>query len=58
MFNLSSPQDQVSNFIVNIAKSGQTESLRSNLELSRNVMTKKKISISSITPSLKALLTY
>ena len=27
MFNLSSPQDQVSNFIVNNAYSGQTESL-------------------------------
>ena len=32
MFNLSSPQDQVSNFIVNNAYSGQTESLRSNRE--------------------------
>ena len=32
MFNLSSPQDQVSNFIVNNAYSGQTLSLRSNLE--------------------------
>ena len=42
MFNLSSPQDQVSIFIVNNAYSDQTESLRSNLELSRNVMTKKK----------------
>ena len=42
MFNLSSPQDQVSIYIVNNAYSGQTESLRSNLELSRNVMTKKK----------------
>ena len=32
MFNLSSPQDQVSNFIVNNAYSGQIYSLRSNLE--------------------------
>ena len=32
MFNLSSPKDQVSNFIVNNAYSGQTLSLRSNLE--------------------------
>ena len=32
MFNLSSPQDQVTNFIVNNAYSGQTKSLRSNLE--------------------------
>ena len=37
MFSLSSAQDQVSNFIVNNAYSGQTSSLRS----SRNVMTKK-----------------
>ena len=27
MFNLSSPQDQVSNFIVNNAYSGQTQSV-------------------------------
>ena len=32
MFYLSSPQDQVSNFIVNNAYNGQTKSLRSNLE--------------------------
>ena len=32
MFSLSSPQDQVSNFIVNNAYSGQTLSLHSNLE--------------------------
>ena len=56
MFNLSSPQDQVDNFIVNIAYSGQTLSLRSNSEENRYVMT-KKISINSITPSLKAFLT-
>ena len=55
-FNLSSPQDQVSNFIVNNAYSGRTESLRSNLEKSRNFMT-KKININSIAPSLKAFLT-
>ena len=42
MFNLCSPQDQVSNFIVNNAYSDQTWSLRSNLEQSRNVMTKNK----------------
>ena len=42
MFNLSSPQDEVSNFIVNNANSGQTKSLRSNLEKSRNAMTKTK----------------
>ena len=40
MFNLSSPQDQVSNFIVNNAFCGQTLSLRSNLEYTRNVMNK------------------
>ena len=32
MFNLSSPQDQVDNLIVNIAYSGQTYPLRSNSE--------------------------
>ena len=32
LFNVSSPQDQVSNFILNNAYSGQTSSLRSNLE--------------------------
>ena len=32
MFNLSSPQDQVNDFIVKNAYSGQTLSLRSNLE--------------------------
>ena len=32
MFNKSSPQDQVSNLIVNNAYRGQTSSLRSNLE--------------------------
>ena len=32
MFDLSSPQDKVSNFVVDIAYSDQTESLRSNLE--------------------------
>ena len=32
MLSLSSPQDQVNNFIVNNAFSGQTKSLRSNLE--------------------------
>ena len=32
MFNLSSPQDQVSNVIVNDAYSSQTYSLRSNIE--------------------------
>ena len=32
MLNLSSPQDQVSNFIVNNAYKGQTSSLHSNLE--------------------------
>ena len=32
MFNLSSPQDQVSDFIANNAYSGQTKSLLSNLE--------------------------
>ena len=32
MFNLSNTQNQVSNLIVNNAYSGQTESLRSNLE--------------------------
>ena len=32
MFNMSSPEDQVSNFIVNNAYSGQTWSLRSHLE--------------------------
>ena len=32
MFNPPSPQDQVSNFIVYNAYSGQTLSLRSNLE--------------------------
>ena len=32
MFNLTSPQDQVSNFIVNNAYSGQTYSSRTNLE--------------------------
>ena len=52
MLNLSNPQDQVSNFIVNNACSGQTQSLRSNLELSSYVMTKK--SINSITLSIKA----
>ena len=41
MFNLSSPQDQMSILIVNNAFSGQTKSLRSNLEYSRTVMTKK-----------------
>ena len=41
MFNLSSPHYQVSNLIVNNAYSGQTQSLRSNLEYSRNVITKK-----------------
>ena len=56
MFNLSSSQDQVSNFIVNNAYSGQTESLCSNLELSRNGL-RKKLSINSITPSLKSFLT-
>ena len=55
MSNLSSPQDQVNNFIVNNAYSGQIESLRSNLGHSRNVMTKKIIN--SITPSLNAFLT-
>ena len=30
MFNLSYPQDQMSNFIVNNAYGGQTKSLRSN----------------------------
>ena len=51
MFNLSSPQDQVSNVIVNNAYSGQTYSLRSNLEKSRTVM-KTKLSLNSLTPSL------
>ena len=32
MFNLSSPQDQVSNVIINNAYSGQIKILRSNLE--------------------------
>ena len=32
MFNMSSPEDQVSNFIVNNAYSGQTWSLRPHLE--------------------------
>ena len=54
MFNLSSPQDQVNIFIVNNAYSGQTLSSRSK-EQSRNVMT-AKLSINSITPSLKAFL--
>ena len=55
MFNLSSPQDQVSNCIAYNAYSGQTLSLHSNLEQSRNIM--EKLSINSITPSLKAFLT-
>ena len=56
MFNLSSPQDKVSNFIVNNAYSGQSLSLRSNLVYSRNGYD-KKLSIYSVTPSLKSFLT-
>ena len=51
MFNLSSPQDQVSNFIVNKAYFGK--SYRSNLDQNRTVMA----TILNITPSLKAVLT-
>ena len=43
MFNLSSPQDQVSYFIVNNAYSGSTLSLRSNLEKIRNIIKKKGV---------------
>ena len=32
MFNMSSPQEQMGNFIINNAYSGQNESLRSYLE--------------------------
>ena len=53
MFNLSSPQDQVSYFIVNNAYSGQ--SLRSGLEKKPQCNDKK--GINSITPILKAFLT-
>ena len=48
MFNLSSPQDQVSNFIVNSVYFGKT--------FNHNAMA-TKLSVSSITPSLKAVLT-
>ena len=57
MFNLSNPQDQVSDFIVKNAYS------RSNLKFTFKFRIKlqcygKKMSIHSITPSLKAFLTY
>ena len=52
MLNLSSPPDQVSTFIVNNVYFGKTFKFR----LNRNVMA-TKLSKSSITPSLKAVLT-
>ena len=57
MFNLSNPQDQVSDFIVNNAYS------RSNLKFTFKFRIKlqcygKKMSINSIAASLKAFLTY
>ena len=55
MFNLSIPQDQVSNFIVNNAYFDKTFKLTFKFRIKRNVMA-TKISISSITPSLKAVL--
>ena len=56
MFKMFSPQDQVSNFIVTNAYFGETLSSRSNVDESRNVKT-TKLSISSTTPSLTAVLT-
>ena len=54
MFNLSSPQDQVSNVIVNNAFLIKLK--RSNFDKSHNIIT-TKLSINSITPSLKGFLT-
>ena len=51
MFNLSSPQDQVSNFIVNNAYSGQTFTFKLRI---KPQCFDKKLSINSLTPSLKA----
>ena len=57
MFNLFSPKDQVSNFIVNNAYSAQTEKFTFKLRIKPQCYD-KKISINSITPSRKTVLTY
>ena len=51
MFNMSSPQDQVSNFILNKAYSGQTYMLKFRIKLQ---FMKTKLSINSVTSSIKA----
>ena len=56
MFNLSSPRDQVSYFIVNSAFLVKFKNNVQILIKNRNVMA-TKLSIGSITPSLKAVLT-
>ena len=50
MFILSSPQDQVNNFIVNNAYSGQTKSKFTFKFRIKSHCNDKKISINSITP--------
>ena len=55
MFNLSSPQDQVSKFIVKITYSVQNLKFTFKFRIKPQCMT-QKLSIASITPSLKAFL--
>ena len=58
MFNVSSPQDQESNFIANNAYSGQ-KTLKFTFKFRiKPQCYDKKISINSLIPSLKAFLTY
>ena len=57
MFNLSSLQDQVSIFIVNNTYFRKTKSKRSYLDKKKRNVMATKLSISSIAPSLKAVLT-